>query len=330
MPHPSSEQSSALSPQGATPGENTAPVDTTTATAGLIYAMLAYGAWGLFPIYWKLFGDTPAIEVLSHRMIWSMAFILGLLWLQNRLPELAAVRRSPTALRLLILGALLLAGNWGLYIYGVNTDRVVETSLGYFINPLLTIVLGMVVLKERLNRFQWAAVAIAVVGVGNFIVAFGQVPWIAFGLALSFAFYGLARKLVAIAKPGQDPIAPMVGLAVETLVLAPLMLLMVVYWGATGSGVFGTSLTMTLVCMGSGIVTSMPLLWFTNATKRLPLSTMGFCQYIAPSLQLMLGVFVYHEPFTQIHTVTFGCIWTALALYSANSWVLSRRTSPQQ
>ena len=309
--------------------------------SGVVYAVLAYGAWGLFPLYWKMFGATPALEVLSHRMIWSMVFVMLLLVVQRRLPELWAVRRSPSALKLLILGAILLAGNWGLYIYGVNTERVVETSLGYFINPLLTIVLGMVVLKERLNRVQWMAVAIAVVGVGNFIWAFGQVPWIAFGLAASFGFYGLVRKLVALgfampaafssatrtanAKHGQGTISPMIGLAIETLVIAPFMLLLVIYWEATGVGVFGSSTIMTLLCMGAGVVTSMPLLWFTNATKRLPLSMMGFCQYIAPSLQLMLGVFLYHEPFTRTHAVTFGCIWTALALYSINSWYLTRR-----
>ena len=295
----------------------THPSHNATVPSGFIYAVLAYGAWGLFPLYWKIFGDTPAVEVLSHRMIWSLAFVTVLLVMQRRLPELWAVRRSPSTLKLLMLGAVLLACNWGLYIYGVNTERVVETSLGYFINPLLTIVLAMVVLKERLNRVQWVAVAIAVVGVGNFIWAFGQVPWIAFGLAGSFGFYGLVRKVVAI--------APMVGLAIETLVIAPLMLLLVIYWETTGVGIFNTSTIMTLACIGAGIVTSMPLLWFTNATKRLPLSTMGFCQYIAPSLQLMLGVFLYHEPFTHTHAVTFGCIWTALALYSVNSWLLTRQ-----
>ncbi|MEM9217327.1 MAG: EamA family transporter RarD [Cyanobacteria bacterium P01_F01_bin.150] len=289
---------------------------------GLIYAVLAYGAWGLFPLYWKLFGDTPALEVLSHRMIWSMVFVITLLIVQRRLPELWAVRRSPSALRLLMLGAVLLACNWGLYIFGVNTDRVVETSLGYFINPLLTIVLGMVVLKERLNRVQWMAVAIAVVGVGNFIWAFGQVPWIAFGLATTFGFYGLVRKVVII--------SPMVGLAVETLVIAPFMLLLVMYWQATGVGVFGSSTITTLLCIGAGVVTSMPLLWFANATKRLPLSMMGFCQYIAPSLQLAIGVFIYHESFTRTHAVTFGCIWTALVLYSVNSWLLSRHPRNQR
>lgn len=292
------------------------------ASSGLIYAILAYGAWGLFPIYWKWFGDTPAVEVLSHRMIWSMAFVLILLVAQRRLPELVAVRRSPQTLKLLILGAILLALNWGLYIYGVNTERVVETSLGYFINPLLTIVLGMVVMKERLNRVQWAAVAIAMVGVGNFIVAFGQVPWIAFGLACSFGFYGLVRKLAAI--------SPMIGLAVETFVIAPFMLLLVIYWDIKGVGVLGTSGIMTLLCIGAGVVTSMPLLWFTNATKRLQLSTMGFMQYIAPSIQLMLGVFLYHEAFTQAHAITFGCIWTALGIYSVNSWLTTRQDSARK
>lgn len=321
-----SDQLDALSASATTTTNATTPSEIAPqAPSGLLYAVLAYGAWGLFPLYWKLFGDTPAVEVLSHRMIWSMVFVMVLLVVQRRLPEFWAVRRSPFALKLLILGAVLLACNWGLYIYGVNTERVVETSLGYFINPLLTIVLGMVFLKERLNRIQWIAVAIAVVGVGNFIWAFGQVPWIAFGLACSFGFYGLVRKIVAIAKHTHGPIAPMIGLAVETFVIAPFMLLMVIYWDVTGVGIFGTSAMMTLVCVGAGIVTSMPLLWFTNATKRLPLSTMGFFQYIAPSLQLMLGVFIYHEPFTRTHAVTFGCIWTALALYSVNSWLLTRQ-----
>ena len=307
---------SSQAPQSDAPQPNT-PQSEHSNTTGITYAILAYGAWGLFPIYWKWFGTIPAVEVLSHRMIWSMVFILGLLVIQRRIPELNTVWRSPRTLQLLIVAAGLLACNWGLYIYGVNTERVVETSLGYFINPLLTVVLGMVVLKERLNRVQWAAVGLAAVGVANFIWDFGQVPWIAFGLALSFGLYGLVRKVVAI--------APMIGLAVETLVIAPFMLLLVIYWGSTGVGAFGTSAIITLLCIGAGIVTSMPLLWFNNATKRLRLSTMGFFQYIAPSIQLLLGVFVYREPFTPTHAVTFGCIWTALALYSVNSWMKNKK-----
>lgn len=248
-----------------------------------------------------------------------MVFLLGVLFLQKRLPELAAVWASKKTLRFLIASACLLAMNWGLYIYGVNTDRVVETSLGYYINPLLTVMLGMIFLKERLNRTQWFSVGLAALGVINFIVDFGQVPWIALGLALTFGLYGLLRKIVAI--------APMVGLAVETIVLAPLMLVFVTYWQLTGHGHLTDSPYTLLIFIGAGVVTSMPLLWFNNAAKRLRLSTMGFFQYIAPSLQLILGVFLYAEPFTRTHAVTFACIWTALAIYSANSFAMTRQAS---
>ncbi|MEM7769844.1 MAG: EamA family transporter RarD [Cyanobacteria bacterium P01_E01_bin.6] len=298
------------SPSQPTPSSN---------SIGFLFAVLAYGSWGLLPIYWKLFGTIPAVEVLSHRMIWSMVFLLGVLFLQKRLPELAAVWASKKTLRFLIASACLLAMNWGLYIYGVNTDRVVETSLGYYINPLLTVMLGMIFLKERLNRTQWFAVGLAALGVINFIVDFGQVPWIALGLAFTFGLYGLLRKIVAI--------APMVGLAVETIVLAPLMLVFVTYWQLTGYGHLTTSSYTLLIFIGAGVVTSMPLLWFNNAAKRLRLSTMGFFQYIAPSLQLILGVFLYAEPFTRTHAVTFACIWTALAIYSANSFAMTRQAS---
>ncbi|MGB3493510.1 MAG: EamA family transporter RarD [Elainellaceae cyanobacterium] len=298
------------------PSASTAPTTRSTQSTGVIFAIFAYGSWGLLPLYWKLFESIPAVEVLSHRMIWSMVFLVGILLLQRRMPELAAVWTSPDKLRFLLASASLLAFNWGLYIYGVNTDRIVETSLGYYINPLVTVLLGMVVLKERLDRIQWIALGLAIAGVTIFIWDFGQVPWIALGLAFSFAFYGLLRKIVAI--------APMVGLAVETLLIAPLMLLLVIYWGATGEGSLGGSLFITLAFMGAGIVTSMPLLWFNNAAKRLRLSTMGFFQYIAPSIQLILGVFLYQEPFTRTHAVTFGFIWAALALYSLNTWLKSR------
>lgn len=285
---------------------------------GVLFAILAYGSWGLLPIYWKLFGTISAVEVLSHRMIWSMVFLLGVLFLQKRLPELSTVWRSPKKLKFLIASACLLALNWGLYIYGVNTEQIVETSLGYYINPLLTVMLGMVFLKERLNRTQWFAVGLAALGVANFIWDFGEVPWIALGLALTFGLYGLLRKIIAI--------APMTGLAVETIVISPVVLILISYWGITGTGAFGESLYITLIFVGAGVVTSMPLLWFNNAAKRLRLSTMGFFQYIAPSLQLILGVFLYQEPFTRTHAVTFACIWTALAIYSANSLITARNT----
>jgi len=273
--------------------------------------MLAYSTWGLLPIYWKLFGATPAIEVLSHRMIWSAVFLSGILLVQRRLDDLLALLRLPRQVLVLLLTASLLSFNWGLYIYGVNSDRVVEASLGYYINPLVTVLLGFVFLKERLYRGQQVAVAVAVVGVGYFIWRLGTVPWIALALAISFAFYGLLRKVV--------PVAPLVGLAVETLLITPITLLFVVWLGVTGQGRFGESLPMTLLFIGAGVATSMPLLWFNNAAKRLKLATLGFFQYLAPSLSLLLGVFVYGEPFTPVHAVTFGCIWTALLLYSVTA-----------
>ncbi|MDB9494250.1 EamA family transporter RarD [Spirulina major CS-329] len=293
---------------------NQTPASTTV--TGVLYAVFAYGAWGLLPIYWKLFGVIPAVEVLSHRMIWSMVFLLSILTVQRRWPELRQVLRSRRQLLGLFITTSLLAFNWGIYIYGVNSDRVVETSLGYYICPLVTMLLGLVVLRERLNWVQWVAVSLAGAGVVIFIQDLGQVPWIALGLAFSFALYGLLRKMIAI--------APLVGLAVETLMIAPLLLILVGVWELRGLGHFTATPGITLAFIGAGIVTSMPLLWFNNAAKRLPLVSLGFYQYLAPTLQLSIGVFLYREPFTTTHGITFGCIWAALALYSANTVMLNR------
>lgn len=280
-------------------------------SAGGIYALLAYGAWGLLPIYWKFFHQSSPVEVLSHRMIWSLVFLSGILILQQRQGEVGALLKSRRSLLLLLATASLLTCNWGLYIFGVNTDRVVETSLGYFINPLVSVLLGFLFLQERLGRWQQLAVVLAAIGVGYFVWQLGTVPWIALGLAFTFAFYGLLRKIVVV--------APMVGLAVETLMITPVALALVLYWQSTGVGHFGASLPLSLLFMGAGVMTSLPLLWFNNAAKRLRLSTLGFFQYLAPSLQLLLGVFVFREPFTLAHGITFGCIWTALFIYTTNS-----------
>ncbi|MEO0824310.1 MAG: EamA family transporter RarD [Cyanobacteria bacterium J06635_15] len=279
--------------------------------SGWIYAMLAYSSWGLLPIYWKFFQQISAVEVLTQRIIWSMMFLSGLLLIQGRRTELAELRQRPRQILGLLLTASLLTFNWGLYIYGVNTDRVIETSLGYFINPLVTVLLGFVFLKERLRWGQRIAVGLAVIGVAYFVWQFGAVPWIGLGLAFSFAFYGLLRKLVQV--------SPMVGLAVETGLITPIAIALVGHWAIQGTGHLGIDWRLTLLFIGAGVVTSMPLLWFNNAAKRLQLSTLGFFQYMAPSIQLVLGVFLYREPFTIIHAVTFGFIWTALLLYSTTS-----------
>lgn len=280
---------------------------------GAFYAVLAYTAWGLLPVYWKLFGQIPAIEVLSHRVVWSMVFLVGLLIYQQRSAELWKLWRFPKKLSVLLGTALLLAFNWGLYIYGVNSDRVVETSLGYFINPLVNVLLGFVVLKERLHRGQQIAVGLAILGVANFVWHLGTIPWIALGLAFSFAFYGLLRKVT--------PVTPIVGLAAETLLITPIAIGLIGYKAVIGTGQFSANLWIMLLLIGAGVVTSFPLLWFNHAAKRLRFSTLGFFQYIAPSLQLLLGVFLYHESFSHTHAVTFGCIWVALLIYSMTSIV---------
>lgn len=280
--------------------------------SGPLYALLAYGSWGLFPLYWKLFDGVSALEILSHRMIWSLVLLLGLLALLGRGQELLKVLRSPQTLAMLLASAALLACNWGVYIYGVNSDRVVEASLGYFINPLVSVLLGFFCLGERLGWWQRGAVAIAALGVLLFILNVGQVPWIALTVAFTFAFYGLLRKVAHV--------APMVGLAVETLLLTPVAIGFLLYLHGKGIGHFGQGVEQTLLFVGAGGVTSLPLLWFNNAAKRLTLATLGFFQYLAPSAQFLLGVFLFREPFTRDYQVMFGFIWLALVLYSVSSW----------
>jgi chloramphenicol-sensitive protein RarD len=278
---------------------------------GALYAVLAYTAWGIVPLYWKLFGQIPALEILSHRIIWSMVVLTVLLVLQQRGSELRQLARDPKTLSALLMTTILISLNWGLFIYSITINQIIEVSLGYYINPLVSVILGAVFLKERLNRGQTIAVVLAAVGVTNFVGNFGQIPWIALGLASSFALYGLLRKLI--------PVTPLVGLTVETGLATPAALIFVQSLASQGTGHFGIDGWLTALFVGCGVVTSFPLLWFNNAAKRLRLSTLGFFQYLAPSLQLLLGVFLYHEPFTLTHTVTFTLIWTALVIYSITS-----------
>lgn len=278
---------------------------------GVLYAILAYTAWGLLPIYWKFFDTISAVEVLCHRIIWSAVFVIGLLVLQKRWDEFLQLSTSPRLIKILLVTASLLSLNWVIYIYAVNIDRVVETSLGYFINPLFSVLLGFIFLKEKLRFWQIFAVTLAAIGVVNFIVDFGQIPWIAFGLTLTFGNYALIRKVT--------PVVAIPGLALETLLITPLALMFIGYGAVTGNGHFGPDIRLNLLFMGCGIMTSMPLLWFTTAAKHLRLSTLGFLQYLSPSLQLFLGVVIYGEPFTQTHVISFGCIWVALAIYSIDS-----------
>jgi chloramphenicol-sensitive protein RarD len=283
----------------------------TEAQIGIGYALLAFSAWGFIPIYWKLLNNVPSLEILTHRMVWSVFFLLGLLAVQKRLGEFRELFHSPKYIFMLLGTATLLGANWFVYIYGVNTNQVIETSLGYFISPLLVILLGAVFLRERLNIWQVVAVGFAALGVLNFIWNFGSLPWIALSLAFTFSFYGLFRKMI--------PVKPLVGLLMETALLTPLAVVLIAFWKIDGTGHFGTTWMTDFLLFGGGVVTSLPLLWFINAGKSLRYSTIGFIQYLTPSIQLLIGVYLYHEPFTPTHSITFGLIWAGLVIFSINS-----------
>ena len=285
---------------------------------GILYAVLAYGIWGLFPVYWKLLGSISALEILSHRVIWSSILLLGILFCYQRGQDLIELLQKPKQLLPLLASASILAFNWGLYIYGVNSDRIVETSLGYFINPLVSVLLGVILLRERLRWVQWIAFGLASAGVTYSIFAVGQVPWIALGLAFSFGIYGFLRKTIVV--------KPLLGLTVETCLLTPVA---IAYLALHPGNYFGQNGWITLLLIGCGVVTSVPLLCFNSAVQLLPLSTMGFLQYIAPSLQLIIGIWLYREPFTKNDLIVFSLIWTALAIYSGTLLVNRQRRSPK-
>ena len=284
----------------------------TEARIGIGYALLAFSAWGFLPIYWKLLDTIPSLEILAHRMVWSVLFLLGLLAIQKRLGEFQDLLKTPKYICVLLGTAMLLGINWFVYIYGVNTNQIVETSLGYFINPLFNVLLGTIFLKERLNYWQSLALGMATLGVLNFLWDFNSLPWIALSLALTFSFYGLLRKMM--------PVKPLVGLLVETVLLSPFAVVMIVVWNLDGTGNIGGEWSNVILLVGAGVVTSLPLLWFTNAGKRLRYTTLGFIHYMTPSIQLVIGVYLYNEPFTSTHAVTFGLIWTGLIIYSINAF----------
>lgn len=285
---------------------------------GLFYAAGAYALWGLFPLYFQRVATVPAFEVVLHRSLWSMVVVLALLTALRRWAWLREAAASPRRLAMFALSALLLSGNWMVYVWAVNQHRVVDTSLGYFINPLVSVLLGTLVLHERLRRVQWVAVALAGAGVLWLTVAAGQLPWIALLLAFSFGLYGLMRKTAAL--------GALEGLALETLLLAPLALglLALGVWKGTGALAGGDAGLIGWLVLG-GPFTAVPLLLFAAGARRLPLATMGLLQYIAPSLTLALGLWVFHEPFDLTRLLGFALIWLALAVYSVEGLIALRR-----
>jgi len=276
--------------------------------AGLWYAIAAYAAWGLLPIYWKILNGIPSGQILSHRIAWSFIFVAILLFIRGRWGLVKEVLTDRTSRFAVILCGFTISINWFLYIWAVNHNHIVEASLGYYMNPLISIAVGVVILKERLHFWQIVSLVLAAIGVIIMTIQLGKIPWIALTLAVSFAFYSLAKKMVKF--------DAMTGLALETLVVVPVSLVYLFFVHGQGTGAFGSSWTASLLLMVSGVVTAFPLLWFAQAARSVPLSTIGFIQYLSPTITLLLGVFLYHEPFTKSHLMSYGLIWIALVLYS--------------
>ena len=280
--------------------------------SGLIAGLAAFGTWGLIPIYWKLLGDIPASEILAHRFVWTSLFLVLLLSWQGRWPELREATRSRRALMFCFASGIAISVNWLVFIWAVNVGRVIETSLGYFMTPLVNVLFGALFLRERLTRWQFISVMLALVGVLNLTFGYGKFPWLAVTLCVSFGLYGLLRK-----KSGVRPIP---GLFLETALLTPLAAAYLVYLQRGGTSTFGSaSWSLVLILISTGIVTGLPLVWFGHAARHLRMTTVGVLQYISPSGSFFLGVFLYHEPFTRAHLLTFAFIWTALAIFTAEA-----------
>ncbi|WP_426305077.1 EamA family transporter RarD [Acidovorax facilis] len=285
---------------------------------GILYAALAYIAWGLFPLYFKQVADVPSLEVVMHRTLWSLVFVFGVLMVRRQWSWMGTVLRQPKVLAAFGLSAMLLSGNWLTYVWAVQNQHVVDASLGYFILPLVNVALGFVFLRERPRPGQWMAVAVAAAGVLWLAVQAGRLPWIALVLALSFGFYGLLRKVAVL--------GALEGLALETLVLAPVAAVVLGWWAWQGQGalVQGTPATVGWLLL-AGPMTAVPLLLFAAGARLIPMSTLGILQYISPSLQFAMGVWLFHEPFEAARLVGFVLIWAALLVYSLEGWWTRRR-----
>lgn len=276
---------------------------------GILYGASSFIAWGLFPLYWKLLKNVPAIEILAHRILWSFVFVGVLVLALHKWSNVKGALKEKRNLFYIFLCSILVSFNWFTYIWAVNSNHIIESSMGYYINPLMSVLLGMLVLKEKLNPCQYVALGFATVGVAIITVQYGQIPWISLTLAVTFALYGLFKKLVVT-----DSLS---GLLLETAFPLPVVLVFLTGRQIRGTAAFGlVSITETMLLLGAGIVTATPLIWFSNGAKRISLSTLGFLQYISPTISLILGVFVFGEKFSKEHIISFGFIWIALVIFS--------------
>jgi chloramphenicol-sensitive protein RarD len=284
---------------------------------GILNGIAAYTLWGFFPIYWKLLHQVPALQVIGHRIGWSFILLIAFILLTRQWDAFRLVALNSKAIGIYSIAAVLLSVNWLIYVWGVNAGFIVETSLGYFINPLLSVLLGVIFLRERLRAAQWIPVTIAAIGVIYLTAVYGRLPWIALSLAFSFGFYGFVKKLA--------PLGSLYGLTLETAIVFPIALIYLAVVAFSGTGAFlheGASTDVLLI--GAGLVTTIPLLMFASAARQIPLTVVGLLQYIAPTIQFLIGVFIYREPFERAHLIGFGIVWVALVIFWVENFLAHR------
>lgn len=286
---------------------------------GILYGISAYIMWGFFPIYWKLLKHVPALELLSHRIAWSFVFLIGFILISKQWKELQGLLNK-RIFGIYFIASILIGVNWFLYVWAVNAGHIVETSLGYFINPLLSVLMGVIILREKLRITQWIPIVIAFIGVAYLTFKYGRLPWIALSLAFSFGFYGLTKKLA--------PLSSTFGLTLETGILFLPAVLYLGFQESNSTAAFlHTGLTSDLLMIGAGIVTTIPLLMFASAAKQIPLTMVGILQYLAPTIQFFIGIFIYKEEFDTTRLIGFSIVWLALIIFWVENFMASRVTS---
>lgn len=284
---------------------------------GILYAIGAYAVWGILTIYWKLLHQVPALQVIGHRIAWSLIVLIIFILFTRQWPDFRSVAFNPRTIGIYVIAGVLISINWLVFVWGVNAGFIVEASLGYFINPLLSVLLGVVFLKERLRSVQWVSVILAATGVIYLTLVYGRLPWIALSLAFSFGFYGLVKKLA--------PLGSFYGLTLETGILFPAALIYLALVQICGNGVFlRDSLQVDLLLVGAGVVSTIPLLMFASAAREISLTMLGIIQYISPTLQFLIGVFVYKEPFDHTHLIGYGAVWAALIIFWVENFLAHR------
>ena len=302
-------------------GKKVRSLETWMKNKGIWFAAGAYVIWGLFPIYWKQLSSVPALQLLGHRIVWSFLFLIAVVFFTKQINTFRVEAANKRVLGVYAIAALLIGVNWLTYVWAVNAGYIVETSLGYFINPLLSVLLGVIFLRERLRPLQWLPVGLATLGVAYLTLVYGRPPWIALVLAFTFGLYGLVKKIA--------PLGSLHGLTLETGILFLPALIFLTFMGISGEGAFlEGSLKTDILLVGAGIVTAVPLLFFASAARRIPLVMIGLMQFIAPTIQFMIGVFIYDEPFSHNQLIGFSIVWLALIIFWIEGYMANRKSIP--